>query len=76
VLVAELLLNAVGPRLPTSPRTYEAGLVDRVAERIARVAAHDEAPVCAMKAERWPTLPRTTMSTPFIEIQQRAEASP
>ncbi len=29
-----------------------------------------------MKALMWPTEPRTTMSTPFIEMPQRAEASP
>ena len=29
-----------------------------------------------MNALRWPTEPRTTMSTPFIEIPQRAAASP
>ncbi len=29
-----------------------------------------------MNALMWPTEPCTTMSTPFIEIPQRAEASP
>ena len=33
-------------------------------------------PACAMKALMWPTLPPTTMSTPFIEMPQRAAASP
>ena len=29
-----------------------------------------------MKADIWPTLPRTTMSIPFIEMPQRDEALP
>src|SRR6476659_332585 len=33
-------------------------------------------PFWAMNALMWPTRPRTTMSTPFIEMPQRADASP
>ena len=33
-------------------------------------------PAWAMKALMWPTSPPTTIVTPFMEMPQRAEASP
>ena len=77
VLVAHLLLDAVGAEPCDRAAHVEARLVDRVAERVAGVAAARPASrVCAMNALMCPTEPRTTMSTPFIEMPQRAEASP
>ena len=77
MLVAQLLLDAVGAEARDRAADVEARLVDRVAERLAGVAADDErGRVCAMNALMCPTEPRTTMSTPFIEIPQRDDASP
>ena len=64
------------PRPATVAAHVQPSLVERVAERVTRVADTTRRPFWAMNALMWPTEPWTTMSTPFIEMPQRAEASP
>ena len=76
MLVAQLLLDAVGAEARDRAAHVDARLVDRVAERVARVAADDEAAALGHERAHVADRARTTMSMPFIEMPQRAEASP
>ena len=77
VLRAHLLLDAVGaePGDRRRARTAAPRTASRRAPRRRR-RTRRSAPFWAMNALMCPTEPRTTMSTPFSEIPQRAEASP
>ena len=74
--VAQLLLDAVGAEAGDRAAHVDVRLVHRVAERLAGVAEHDEPPRLRHERAHVADEPSTTMSTPFSEMPQRAEASP
>jgi hypothetical protein len=76
MLGPHLLFDAIGAEALHLAAHEQPRLVQAVAQRLARIAADDEVPACAMKADMCPILPCTTMSIPFIEMPQRELALP
>ena len=75
-VVAQLLDAGVGTERADLPGHVDDRLVQRVAERVAGVAADQHRPAWAMNPLMWPTSPATTIVPPFSEIPARSEASP
>ncbi len=71
-----LLGDAVGAEAVDIAAHEKPRLVDGIASASPASPNTTRLPDCAMKADMWPILPRTTMSMPFIEMPQRDDALP